>query len=224
MLRLMFILIIVVQAWAENPKPYASLGDQIYDDMESFSYLVDTGVLEDYRARVQKYLKKCEIIKVQGFALENKKSDPEAGRAYLKRLRALNQEYEFYLNTARQMFDRSMQEKDYDTFSKLIKSGLIDIEPDIDHIIGFYRIYNKGESLEEIEHYIAYRKKARALHAKEAAKRKELYSSYRTERIAQVKKRQAEEKERFRKAVNAETERKKQELHRKQKKEMLSIY
>jgi hypothetical protein len=203
-----------------NPKLYSGLGDTIYDAMPKLSELADVEAVAKHRNNIEAFLGKCRSTKDRGFALDKGAKEKAETQDYLKRLRTLNRDYEFYVHVAEDALNRSMRNNDYRSFAALIQTGLIDFEKDSKRIVGFYKLHKKGKPIEEIEDYIAYQKELRKLKAKEKAKRQALHQAYKQRRIDQVNKRQEAKKEARREAIDAETERIKEEVKRKQAEEL----
>jgi hypothetical protein len=209
-----------VSLWAANPVAYAGLGDVIYDGMPKIAQLGDASAVSSHHENISKYLGKCDRAKEEGFALDRGAAGAMDKKAYLELLRSLNNEYEFYVRTANTALDRTIEENDYEAFSQLIKTGLINIDRNSEQIVSFYKMHKNGITLQEVDDYISYRKQLVELEKKEKAQRQKLYDSYRQRRIDQVHARQAAKKEAHRKAVEAEMERKKAEAHRMQEEEL----
>lgn len=203
-----------------NPKLYSGLGDTIYDAMPKVSELAEVQAVAKHRNNIEAFLTKCSSTKEKGFVLDKGTKDKKETQAYLERLRSLNSEYEFYVHTAEEALSRSIQDNDYGNFAALIRTGLIDIEDNSDRIVGFYELHKKGQPIEEIEDYIAYMKELKSLKAQEKAKRQALYQAYKQRRIDQVNRRYEEKKEARREAIDAETQRIKEEVKRQQAEEL----
>lgn len=218
----LWILMLWVSAslWAANPVAYSGLGDVIYNGMPKMAQLGDALAVSSHHENIAKYLAKCEHAKEEGFALDRAAAGAMDKKDYLELLRSLHNEYEFYIRTANAALNRTIEENDYEAFSELVETGLIDIEKNSEQIISFYEMHRNGVKLPEIENFIEYRKQLVELEKKEQMERKKLYDSYRQRRIDQVYARQEAKKEAHRRAVEEETRRKKEELHRQQEEEL----
>lgn len=198
-----------------NPAIYAGLGDVIYDAMPKMAQLANVGAMAHHRDNILQYLKKCEAARTAGYAVD-KGGDDTARKSYLETLRTLNGQYEFFIRTAHAALNQTIIDNDYQGFSALIKTGTIEIDRDPDQIVGFYEL-KRGEScLPEIEDYLNYQAALKAHEKEEKAKRQEIYDGYKQRRIEQVRARQDAKKKAQVRAINEETEQRKEALHREQ--------
>ncbi len=215
MKRVLSALVLYVTVTMANPVIYAGLGDVIYDAMPKMAQLANVGAMAHHRENILQYLKKCEAARERGYALD-KEGDDASRKAYIETLRALNGQHEFFIRTAHAALNQTIIDNDYQGFSALIKTGAIEIDRDPDQIVGFYEL-KRGESrLAEIEDYLNYRAALVAHEKEEKAKRQEIYDGYKQRRIDQVRARQEAKKKAQVRAINEETEQRKEALHRQQ--------
>lgn len=221
MLKWFLIAGIAVLGLAENPKIYSGLGDMIYDNMESMSRLSDIKAMAKYNESIDAYLEKCQEVRKNGFDLEKNKPTPVETKAYLNSLRSLEKEHAYYLRMTNAALLQAIHNNDYETYSELIKSGLIDIEKNSDNIIGFYlQNRNENNSLVEVEDFMKYQEELKKRENQEAARRQSLYRRYRQQRINQIHKRQAQKKAAITKSIEDERERTKLDVYKKQEEEL----
>lgn len=221
MLKWFLFAAIAVLGLAENPKIYSGLGDLIYDDMESMSRLSDIKAMTKYNESIDTYLEKCQTVRQSGFDLEKNKPTPAETKAYLNRLRSLEKEHAYYLRMTNTALLQAIQTNDYETYSELIKSGLIDIETNSEDIVGFY-LQNRNEHnvLAEVEDFMKYQEELKKRENQEEAQRQSLYRSYKQRRINQINKRQAQKKAAITKSIDDERERTKLDVYKKQEEEL----
>ena len=125
-----------------NPKPYAALGDVIYDNIESINSLKD---LQSYSLQKDDIIKFVSIVretKAEGYKLELNSANITK-KEYLNRLRSLSKKNDYYLRTANASYKNSMKIDDYTLFSEVINSGLIDTEKNKKEIIDYYYKHNE---------------------------------------------------------------------------------
>lgn len=221
MLRLLLIITVTIFVWADTPKLYSSLGDRIYDDMESISRLGDIKVMSKYDESIARYIGNCKMARKHGLALDIESPDPKAVKRYLEELRALDRERTFFIQTSNRLLLKAIEQDDLESYSELIKSGLIDI--DSDSVIDYYLRYRSENCLVEVEDLMRYKDELKKREDQEAESRQTLYKSYHQRRIDQIHERQLEKKAAMRVAIDAERESAKRELNRELDEELLSI-
>lgn len=221
MLKWFLIAGIAVLSLADNPKIYSGLGNVIYDDMESISRLSDIKAMAKYNDSIAAYLEKCRAVRKSGFALEKNQPTPAETKAYLNSLRSLEKEHAYFLRLTNSALLQTIQNNDYNGYSELIKSGLVDIEKNSEDIVGFY-LQNRNEynALAEVEDFMRYQEELQKRENQEEARRHSLYRSYKQQRIRQIHKRQAEKKAAITKSINDERERTKMEVYKQQEEEL----
>lgn len=135
---------------AINPKPYASLGDAMYDTTTSYEKIV--AVESTLQKEVETYLERLKKTKALGFEAE---VDKAVSSEYLKALRqvdALRQKILVRLNAA---LYRAMDERDFKRFSALIQSDLLDLYKTSDDVLPFYKEHFKKGSIAKLDKMIA---------------------------------------------------------------------
>jgi hypothetical protein len=121
---------------ASNPKPYATLGDVIYNDLSSIEALKSI-ISDHYEHEIEKYVKNVEETKKIGFSLE--KGDSEIDKKkYLEQLRKLLKSHNSFVRIAYGSYNESMKKKNYIIFSKLINNPLIKAKKEEEEIMDFY--------------------------------------------------------------------------------------
>lgn len=220
----MFLWVTVGTLFAANPAAFATLGDPIFNAVPQIEQLGRTKVFQAQHEKIKFFLEECEDVKARGFALEQAEKDPQQIKRYLNKLRQLDTEYKQLQHGVQTALKRSIETNDYEGFVELIETDMIDIEKHASLILPFYETHKERQKIESIESYLAYLEEANALEEQERAEKdaekQELYQSYRQHRLEDVNRRQAAKKAAYRKAVEAEMERQKEQVHTTQKTEL----
>ena len=127
---------------ASYPKPYAVLGNVIYDSAINIEKLYVIGQCKLNKDEIEKYIYDVNETKEYGFELESKKKNRNK-KVYLDKLRVLSKINDQYLRDAKSAYKRSMNENNYDLFHEIINSGLVDTELNKNEIIDYYYKHNE---------------------------------------------------------------------------------
>jgi len=202
-----------------NPKPYAALGDVIYNNVAKIEAMQDIDAYKLYGEDIKEYLNKVYYLKEQGYGLEKGVSQITK-REYLKRLRGLSKENDMFLRVISASYSDAMRQKEYDLFSTIINKHLIDTEKNKEQIIEYYFAHQEDiNSSGVIDEFLEEDAK---LKAQREAKRR----SYKTkkeleaEKIKRIRERDRAAKERLERRLQEELIKKKLMIREKQKREL----
>ncbi len=132
--------LLVTLLFGLNPKPYASLGDAIYDSAYAFESLAPN--LPSQQSVIETYVEDAKKVKALGFEAE---VDNKMAKNYLKALRSLDGQRQKLLAQINSELYRAMDEKNLRRFSAIVKSDLISLYKASDDILPFYeKNYKKG--------------------------------------------------------------------------------
>jgi len=224
MYKIIFLTLFTIFIFAQDtlkifPKPYAALGDVVYENVINIEKLENIKGFELYKDDIKKYVAEVEAVKQDGYALERK----EVGlnkREYLNRLRKLSKTNDFYLRTIKNGYISSMKTNNYEQFSQIINSELIDVNSSKREIIDYY--YEHEEDINAsgvIENFLNEDAKLKAL--KDAQRKK--YKSKKTlqeEKIQRVRKNDKEAKIKLENRLENDLIQKKLKIRENQKKEL----
>jgi len=219
MKKLLLLTILTSLLLANNPKPYAALGDVIYDNASKIESLQEISIYELYKDDIGKYLKNVAETKKEGFLLELGKANINK-REYLKRLRKLSETNDYFLRSIKSNYRESMSDNKYDLFSQIINSGLIDTATHKKEIIDYY--YEHQEDINAsgvIENFLEEDAKLRAL--KEAQKKRyKTKKELQAEKIKRIRENDRRKQAELEKKLQEDAEYKKLQIREKQKKEL----
>ena len=122
---------------AQNPKPYATLGDAIYENSGHIEKLKTITEFELFKEKIQMYVVDVNKTKQEGFAIETAK-DANDRNAYLVKLRELAKINDFFVRKANNTFDASIINENSSLFEVMIHSGLIDLKKNKSKILNYY--------------------------------------------------------------------------------------
>ena len=203
----------------ENPKPYAALGNVIYDNVEDINKLKDFQEYKIYVDDIEKYVAKVRETKDEGYKLELQKANITQ-KEYLNRLRDLSKKNDYYLRSAKASYQNSMQENNYSLFTNIINSGLIDTEKRKKEIVDYYYKHNEDiNSTGVIDDYLNADAKLKAL--KDSQKKHyKTKKQLEEEKIKRIRAKDKAEKEKLEKALQEDVKDKKLKIRQEQKKEL----
>ena len=207
-------------AHALNPKAYARLGDTIYNNANNIKNLISIGDYYLYVDDINKYLQSVNAAKQEGLLLDAN-SSPQEKKRYLSKLRKLSAMNDYYVRMAETSLENSIANQDSLLFSKIINTGLIDTKRYKKEILDYYFKHTKEvEPTGVIKMFLdeskALQRKREALERKNRSK--QLHEQEKIKRLRERdKKRQLELENKLDKAV----EKKKMEIRKEQKAELI---
>jgi len=219
MYKLLLITIFTTILFSSNPRPYAALGDVIYNNVAKIEALSYLDAYSLYAKEINAYVSEVKATKVEGIKLEM--GEPSISKKeYLNRLRKLSKTNDYFLRGIRSNYKNSMSTNNFKLFSAVINSGLMDSDKNKNEIIDYY--YKHEEDIDPkgvIEEFLNNDAKLKAL--KEAQKK-----HYKTKKMLEEEKikRIREKDKRAQKALEMklqnELQNKKLKIREEQKKEL----
>ncbi len=201
---------------SKNPKVYAALGDIIFDNVAKIEALKDIELFEPLSTNIEDYSQEVSTVKALGYEIEsgNKRLEKEE---YLNKLRTLSKEHDFYLRTVQSAYKASMKKNDFELFSKLVNSGLVDTTKRRDEIIEYYMKHSEDINASGvIQNYLEEDKKLKQqAKSYDYEKAKKLREEEKIRRIREEDRKKQAELER---TLSEEVKRKKREIIENQKK------
>ena len=206
--------------FSANPKPYATLGNKIYDNANNIKKLTTIGDYYLYVDKINNYFVKVNLAKQLGFSLD-KNSTPKEKREYLQTLRKLSKDNDYYIRMVHNSFETSMQNGDSLLFNRIINSGLIDTKANKKRILDYYFAHSKDiNSSGVIQSYLDEDEALRRKH--EAMKRKRLSKKMLEEqKIKRLRERDKARQIGLEKKLNEALEKKKREIREEQREELI---
>jgi len=197
MYKLLFTILISTFLSANNPKPYAALGDIIFNNVEKINSLQKLVLYKSYVKDISEYVLEVENTKKKGFLLELNKAKI-TNKEYLIKLRELSKTNDYFLRSIRSNYKKSMDTDNYALFSEIINCGLIDIKKNKDEIIDYY--YKHQEDIDArgvIESLLAEDTKLKALKdaQKKRSKNKKIQEEKEVKRIREIDRKAQEDLE-----------------------------
>ena len=110
-----FLVFVSVTFGASYPKLYEQLGNPLYDAALHAKTLPETGELN---ATVQTFISKADEVLQKGLKAQNSENNQEKIE-YLKSLRVLQKDYDYFLHTLHQEISQVIDKKDYKLFTQL---------------------------------------------------------------------------------------------------------
>jgi len=207
--------------FAKNPNVYASLGNIIYNNADKISKLKDINEYSSYVSRIDTYTKRVKQLKKLGFIIE--KGGVSIGKEkYLDRLRSFSKTNDFFLRSANQYFNDSIENNNIILFTKIINTGLIDLDRNRNKIITYYLSHKKEITLSKAMKIVLNRYKL--LKQEKEAQRKihKTKEQKQKEKILRIRKDDKLKRESLEKALQIDLDIKKAKIINNQKKELKS--
>lgn len=205
---------------SSNPKPYATLGDKIYDNAKNIKKLENLGDYYLYLDDIKKYLQEVKATKKLGYML-NDNSTLQSKKDYLEKLRELSKDNDYFMRMAETSFKSSIKNNDSLLFSQVINSNLIDTKKYKKEILDYYFTHSKDiNSSGLIQKYLdedkALQEAREKMHKK--YKTKKMLEAEKIKRLREEDKRKHMELE---ERLNKVLEKKKKEIRKEQKMELI---
>ena len=219
MYKIFFITILATILCASNPKPYAVLGDVIYDNVKTIEALKELDAYKVYTADIDSYVAKVVATKALGYKIEQGKAK-ESKKVYLENLRNLSTTNDYFMRSINGVYKNAMQKRDFDLFSAIINGHFIDTNKNKQEIIDYYFKHQEDINASGvIDEFLA---EDAALKARKEAQRKRYKTKKQREeeKIKRIRKNDKENQERIEKELDKALETKKLKIREDQKKEL----
>ena len=219
MQKLLFITLLTTFLYANNPLPYAALGDVIYDNVETIAHLKTIESYDVYKDDIEKYVSDVQATKEMGYELQKKTSNI-LKKEYLNKLRELSKKNDYYLRSIQTNYKESMKNNNYKLFSQIINNKLIDVQKHKKEIIDYYYAHQDNIDKEGvIEDLLNEDAKLRAL--KEAQKKHyKTKKQLEAERIQRIRENDRAERLKIEEDLEKDLNKKKEEIRKLQIKEL----
>lgn len=206
--------------YAVNPKAYESLGDKIYDNVENVKKLISIGDYYLYVDDINKYITAVNAAKQEGFLLDANSSSQQR-KNYLKKLRELASENDYYVRMAETSLSNAISNADSLLFTKILNTGLIDLKAHKKEILDYYFTHKNdikasGALKEFIDKSTAFKSNAEAEARRNRSKklREEL-------KIKRLRERDRKRQLELEKKLDQAVEKKKMEIRQEQREELI---
>lgn len=219
MYKLLLLTLMLTSLYSNNPKPYAALGNVIYDNVDKIESLKKLPSYELYKSDIAEYIEEVALAKKEGFSLETG-SAKISKKDYLIKLRKLSKTNDYYLRGIKSNYKSSMDTNNYELFSEIINCGLIDTDKNKDEIIDYY--YKHQEDINAsgvIEDFLNHDAALKAL--KESQKKKyKTKKMLEEEKIKRIRDKDKKTQEKLEMKLQNELQDKKLKIREDQKKEL----
>jgi len=219
MYKIILLLILTTILSANNPKAFSALGDVIYNNVDKINSLKKLSSYQLYSKDISKYVKDVQKTKQDGFDLDRRKKSVDK-KVYLTKLRKLAIQNDYFLRTIYTNYELSMQENNFELFSKMINSGLINTKEHKNEIIDYYYLHKDDINASGvIEDFLEEDARLKAL--KEAQRKK--YKSKKElerEKIERIRENDRKKQAQLEYELQKNLEKRKKEIRENQKKEL----
>lgn len=121
----------------KSPDVYSALGDVIFNNIENIEKLKEIETFKGFSEKINNYSNAVSKAKEIGYEIESgsKRVNEDV---YLNTLRELSKEHDYFIRSVNSAYVASMKTKDFELFSKVVNSGLLDTKKRKDEIIEYY--------------------------------------------------------------------------------------
>ncbi len=221
MYKILLVTILVTILNASNPKPYAVLGDVIYNNVKTIEALKGLSIYNVYKNDIDKYVAEVAATKALGYKIEQGKAK-ESKKEYLERLRKLSTTNDYFMRSIHSIYENAMQKKNFNLFSAIINRHLIDTNKNKQKIIDYYFKHRADiNSSGVIDTFLA---EDADLKARKEAQRKRYKTKKQLEeeKIKRIRENDRENQKRIENELENELESKKLKIREDQKKELVN--
>ena len=206
--------------YAANPKVYATLGDTIYNNAPKIQKLKSFKQYNPFSEKIDKYLKEVKQAKELGFAIERGEKKSEA-KTYLKQLRSLAKTNDFFVRSAEAVFQKALDNNQYDLVMDMLDTGLIDIEKNKEALLELYKSNKgafepRGEMKKLVDEYEAKLEAKR----RRMLSQEELKAISAEEKIRRLREKDRKRQEELQRRLEEEVKRKKAQIRQEQIREL----
>lgn len=219
MYKLILITLLTTLLNAHNPKPYAVLGDVIYNNVNNIESLKQIESYSLYLDDIEKYVTAVHETKEEGYTLE-KSATSKLKKEYLNKLRALSKTNDYYLRSIKNQYKESMKKDNFKLFSQIINSGLIDTNKNKKEIIDYY--YKNKEQIDStgiIDKLLE--EDARLKRQKESEKKRyKTKKQLQEEKIKRIRENDKAQQKKLEEDLQKDVDNKKEQIRKVQKREL----
>ena len=218
-LLIIALLTTLLNAENDNPKPYKSLGNVIYNNYEKIGNMTKVDTFKVHSKAINDYISDIIVTKQMGFSLEMREGSVSR-KDYLDTLRELSKKNDGFLRTIESGYRNSIQNEESQTFLQIVNNELIDIEKNKHEIIAYYLEHREDINSSGLLKKLI--KKNDRIRADKEAQRKRYKTKkmLQKERIQRIRNNDKAAKERLENRLENELERKRLEIRNNQKKEL----
>lgn len=218
MYKFLYITLFITLLHAQTPKPFASLGDEIYNNLDKIILLRDMNIYKIYVEDIDTYIKKVKKTKKMGYRIERGTLKKSTGK-YLRNLRALSKKNKYFVESIENYYTMAKQENNFKLFSQIVNSGLIDVKKHKKDIYSYYAKHKNRITLDAtLEKIVKKESKKRVKKAK--LKKYKSKHSRAQEKIMRMRASDARARDALEKKLQNELDKKKREILEEQEKEL----
>jgi len=214
--QIIILSILTTFLFAQNPRVYSAIGDDIYNNIDAIENLKLLSSYPYEEKKINSYISNVKENKEMGFKIESGDKDVKAS-IYLNKLRELSKINDSFKRKIKLNFDKSLKDENPLLFLEMVNSGLLDTKNRKKVIMNFY--YKHKEIIKPtgvikifLDEDIKFKKQQEYL--LKAKKREE------ADRIKYLREKDKAEEEALNRRLTQELIRKKEEIRKHQKEEL----
>jgi len=214
--QIIILSILTTFLFAQNPRVYSAIGDDIYNNIDAIENLKLLSSYPYEEKKINSYISNVKENKEMGFKIESGDKDVKAS-IYLNKLRELSKINDSFKRKIKLNFDKSLKDENPLLFLEMVNSGLLDTKNRKKVIMNFY--YKHKEIIKPtgvikifLDEDIKFKKQQEYL--LKAKKREE------ADRIKYLREKDKAEEEALNRRLTQELIKKKEEIRKHQKEEL----
>ncbi len=142
MIKTLFLSLLATVILADNPRAYSAIGDPIYNNADKILDLKHIKEFQPFEVRIDNYYFDVDEVKDRGFELDKSKKDI-GSKEYLFRLRTLIKTNDYFIKRVNSSFKSSISNNNFELFSNIINSGLLNTKKYKKEILNYYFKHSK---------------------------------------------------------------------------------
>ena len=134
---IIIISLMVTFLFAQNPRVYSAIGDEIYNNAPAINNLKSLSAYPYEEKKIEDYISDVEASKEIGFKIESGSKDVSPS-AYLKKLRELAKTDASFVRKVNAMYKKALVDENSLLFIEMVNSGLLETKSKQKDIMDFY--------------------------------------------------------------------------------------
>ncbi len=201
--------------YAQNPAIYASLGDKIYDNANGIDLLLQVETLEAHHKKIFEYMFTTSEAKKQGQMISDHNPTAISPKEYLNTLRKLSKENDYYTRIARVAYKKAIADAKLKDIKLLLDSNLLENEKSLIELELFYEVNADKLDLSIFMSYLNINE-----NGNKVVKVKKSSGNVNASKVERLREKEKRKELANKKEIDAEIDKQKEELHKKQKSEL----
>jgi hypothetical protein len=214
--------VLVFATGKAHPRVYASLGDEIYDNIVKIEKLKSIDQFKDFGERIDAYKKKLEKTKKLGYGVESG-ARSNLSLDYLSELREHKKTNDFFVRSVQSAFKSAVDTQNNKLFLQIVNTDLLDKERYKNKILNYYKAHKSSIDPKEVIQGLLDEELVKQIKNKKYLKKKiEAKKRTHEEKVKRLRENDKLEREALEKKLSEEVRKKKEAIRREQERELFN--